>query len=352
MTDGVQYHVLSLRAIGAWAVMVVLVGVGVAVWLLLAYSGGNAPANQAHLDAIRTAGTIVVGTGGGAALLLAARRQRSAEIALRHQERATAIGEHDATERRVTELYTKAVEQLGSDKAPVRLGGLYALERLAEDNPGHRQTIINILCAYLRMPYELPDDVGKDNLKEHREQEQELQVRLAAQRLLTAHLRPSEAHDSPIETFWVDVEFDLTGAVLLNFDLSRCTVKAADFRRATFEGHASFWAASFNGSAAFSGATFTSHASFGPTTFNGMANFAGATIAGNANFESTTFSGNANFRETAFTGTAKFGLATIPNRRYTGRRTPEPWVAVDGARFERGLPPEMSPFLSPPDEDP
>ena len=41
----------------------------------------------------------------------------------------------DATERRVTELYTKAADQLGSDKAPVRLAGLYALERLAQDNP-------------------------------------------------------------------------------------------------------------------------------------------------------------------------------------------------------------------------
>jgi hypothetical protein len=54
---------------------------------------------------------------------------------------------------RITELYTKAVEQLGSEKAPVRLGGLYALERLAQDNKEHRQTIVNVICAYLRMPF-------------------------------------------------------------------------------------------------------------------------------------------------------------------------------------------------------
>ncbi|MEV4250934.1 hypothetical protein AB0J63_47045 [Streptosporangium canum] len=71
----------------------------------------------------------------------------------RHQEIATAHATHDATERRVTELYTKAVEQLGHAGAAVRLGGLYALERLAQDNPGHRQTIVNVICAYLRMPY-------------------------------------------------------------------------------------------------------------------------------------------------------------------------------------------------------
>jgi hypothetical protein len=63
---------------------------------------------------------------------------------------------HDATERRITDLYTKAADQLGSDKAPVRLAGLYALERLAQDNPEHQQTIVNLVCAYLRMPYRPP----------------------------------------------------------------------------------------------------------------------------------------------------------------------------------------------------
>jgi hypothetical protein len=125
--------VLSVRAIVAWAVAVVLSGVGVAVWLLLAYTGGDAEGNRLQLDAIRTAGTIVVGTGGAAALLLAARRQRSAEIALKqkdrdqadvarayllqervveedrvHRARVAAATEADAEARRITDLYTKA----------------------------------------------------------------------------------------------------------------------------------------------------------------------------------------------------------------------------------------------------
>jgi len=37
----------------------------------------------------------------------------------------------DAAERRITELYTKAADQLGSDEAPVPLAGLDAKERLA-----------------------------------------------------------------------------------------------------------------------------------------------------------------------------------------------------------------------------
>ena len=39
--------------------------------------------------------------------------------------------------QQVTESYAKAVEQLGHDKAPVRLGALYSLERLAQNNPEH-----------------------------------------------------------------------------------------------------------------------------------------------------------------------------------------------------------------------
>jgi len=83
--------------------------------------------------------------------MLAFRRQH-------HQEIATLLTDQDAAQRRITELYTKAVEQLGSDKAPVRLGGLYALERLGQDNPSQRQTIVNVICAYLRMPFPATPD--------------------------------------------------------------------------------------------------------------------------------------------------------------------------------------------------
>src|SRR4029453_11591667 len=34
----------------------------------------------------------------------------------------------------ITDRYTKAIEQLGRDKLDVRLGGIYALERIATDS--------------------------------------------------------------------------------------------------------------------------------------------------------------------------------------------------------------------------
>lgn len=51
----------------------------------------------------------------------------------------------------VTDRYTKAIDQLDDKKAlAVRLGGLYALERIAHDSPADRATIAEVLCAYVR----------------------------------------------------------------------------------------------------------------------------------------------------------------------------------------------------------
>ena len=53
-------------------------------------------------------------------------------------------------EKNVTDLYVKAIEQLGSDKLEVRLGGIYALERIARDSEKDHWTIMEVLTAYVR----------------------------------------------------------------------------------------------------------------------------------------------------------------------------------------------------------
>jgi uncharacterized protein YjbI with pentapeptide repeats len=51
----------------------------------------------------------------------------------------------------VAERYTKAVEQLGDTALAVRLGGIYALERLAHDYPEpYHPTVIEVLSAFIR----------------------------------------------------------------------------------------------------------------------------------------------------------------------------------------------------------
>jgi hypothetical protein len=145
-------RVLSVQSIVISAAVLVVVAV-VSGWLLWSAYGGGTPADIARLDAVRTTATIVLGTGGAAALLLTARRQRSAEQTLEHQREVAAITERDNLERRITELYAKAAEHLGSDKAPVRLAGVYALERLGQDNPSQRESVMSLFGAYLRMPF-------------------------------------------------------------------------------------------------------------------------------------------------------------------------------------------------------
>lgn len=239
---GNRERALATRTIVVWGTGLVLVAASAATGLL-ALLGGGTPADSARLDALRTAASIVVGTGGAAALLLAARRQRWAELDLEQKE-------HDATERRATEMYSRAADQLGSDKAPVRLAGLYALERLAQNHLQQRQTIVNVVCAYLRMPFK-PGARGTA---------EELQVRKAAQRILMLHLRPGSEG-----SFWPDTDLDLSEAKLVDFTLTHCRIRSAVFDRAVFSGVTDFSGAVFVSKASFDNATFSGDVDFGDT---------------------------------------------------------------------------------------
>ena len=261
------------------AVLITLaVGLAAVLWLLGQADQAPAGKDRAALraEAVKTGATIVLGTGGAAYLLLAYRRQRLEEV--------------DTRERRITELYSKAVEQLGHEKAPVRLGALYSLERLAQDNPEHRQTVIDVVCAYLRMPYTLPgrsdpdatlveqavppaedgipparDVPGQDPAHEER------QVRQTAQRILAAHLRlplgsrgadAQRRRPSVRQAFWPGISLDLTGATLVDFGFAQVSVIQAQFVGAAFQGHAEFGGAAFQGGAGFDRATFQGGTSF------------------------------------------------------------------------------------------
>ncbi len=55
-----------------------------------------------------------------------------------------------AEEGKLTERFSKAVELLGSEKLDVRLGGIYALERIARDSQKDHWTVMEILTAFVR----------------------------------------------------------------------------------------------------------------------------------------------------------------------------------------------------------
>ena len=55
-----------------------------------------------------------------------------------------------AEEGQVTERFTRAIEQLGHEEMAIRLGGIYALERLAKDSEKDHGPIMEVLTAYVR----------------------------------------------------------------------------------------------------------------------------------------------------------------------------------------------------------
>jgi hypothetical protein len=57
---------------------------------------------------------------------------------------------HTSEQGQITDRYTKAVDQLGSDKLDIRLGGIYALERLAVDSPRDDRTVYDVLTTFAR----------------------------------------------------------------------------------------------------------------------------------------------------------------------------------------------------------
>jgi hypothetical protein len=57
---------------------------------------------------------------------------------------------HISREGQITERFTKAVEALGSQNIDVRVGGIYALERIAKNSPADRNPVQFLLGAYVR----------------------------------------------------------------------------------------------------------------------------------------------------------------------------------------------------------
>lgn len=261
--------------IAALILVPVVLGSTLSVALLLLLVDAATVGDQIEL--IKTGLAVGAGTGGAVALVLAGRRQWSIEQANRVTERSVEDARHDATERRITDLYSKAADQLGSGNAAVRLAGLYSLERLAQDAPALRQTIVNLLCAYLRMPSEAAS-------------EQEIEVRRAAQRVFSTHLRPGH-------TFWPGINLDLTGAVLDYFDLKDARLDQGRFGGAKFDGRTWFDGALFDGDAVFGGTKFEMSASFQSVRFQAEARFRDAEFGGSADFGGATF-----VRPPSFTG--------------------------------------------------
>ena len=135
----------GVRSTGFWiTVWVVLVVAAVSVisvlywdWLSIRESNGSTIRN------------IVLAAAAVIALPPAIWRSKVAE-----RQAATAQRQSETAERGLlNERYQKGAEMLGGDVLAVRLGGIYALARLAREHSGdYHLEIMDLLCAFVRNP--------------------------------------------------------------------------------------------------------------------------------------------------------------------------------------------------------
>ncbi|WP_157940114.1 pentapeptide repeat-containing protein [Arthrobacter ruber] len=277
--------VLAALIVGALAIIVFADLAAGVLWPLPGAKPPNLESDK-WFDVVRSAVATVGLAGLGGAAVIAYRRQRTGE----HQHKLE-TDKHSASG--VTELrarFTTAAEQLGHEQAAVRLAGVYAMTALADDwfhvsNKNEQKVCVDVLCAYLRMPYS-PDSAKPG----------EREVRLTIINVIRDHLmRPGE-----FSTNWCNISMNFTGA----------TFDGGIFDDAVFKGRINFDKTKFVG---------------GTVTFD-RAQFAGGIVT----FDETQFSaGTVTFNETQFTA----GTVTFNKTQFVGST-----VIFEKAQFTRNAP--------------
>ena len=258
------------------------------------------------------------------------------------------------------ERYTKAVEQLGDEKAPIRMGGVYTLvglvdEWLEEENLSEServkegQVIINNLCAYVRSPFTLAshyDELSKANptpkgiYKGKKEKfyadkatlDSEADVRLGIIKEIHDRLQGS---DKNTPGAWADFEYDFSGSSFFYpVDLTKSYYKKpVNFSGSTYKEGAYFTGSTYEGRAYFSRSTYEGRAYFSRSTYEGRANFTGSTYEGRANFSRSTYEGWADFSRSTYEGWADFSGSTYEGGAYFSGSTYEGRANFSGSIF-------------------
>ena len=342
------------------------------------FDGPNADGNQLRLHLLYITGGVLALT-----TLGETHRKNTLEKHKNDQDHTRQVH----AERR--SRYTAAIEQLSSDKASIRLGGIYSLVGLVdewladektipdlEERRKEGQVIINNLCAYIRSPFDLVSkikelsestDVSKDysdgtqqfiKAQSMFREEQEMRQTILSEinKRLNGGTHIIEGGTRKIlKGMWSDFNYDFSSTVFFyptNFSDSFFGASSI-FSGATFTDNANFFGVAFTDYADFSGATFTDNAQFSKAKFTDYAqfseaeftgstdffgaeftgtNFVWAKFTGSANFSEAKFTRDANFSEAKFTGSANFfGVEFTGDANFSGATFEEKPI------FERAL---------------
>jgi len=271
------------------------------------------------------------------------RAKSNADIkaALKNQEHQAEVLKERKAERR--ERYTKAVEQLGNEKAPVRMGGVYTLigladEWLLDENLDYAekvregQVIINNLCAYIRSPFTLTsyydelsedapslDGIYKDNQQKFytnkAEFTSEADIRLSIIKEIHSRLQNPEINTPGA---WSDFEYDFSGSTFFYpIDLTNSYyAKPVNFSGSTYQDDADFESSTYQSRANFSDSIYRCWADFRSSIYQSQANFSGSTYQDGATFNGSTYTGWANFNCSTYREGAYFNSSTYQSEVY------------------------------------
>jgi uncharacterized protein YjbI with pentapeptide repeats len=221
-----------------------IIGISVAALFIGFAIGGGASWYEQHREALAPILTLMAGIAvAGVALM-------------RH------FAQTDADrQRQITKNYSKAVEQLGSDKIEMHLGGIYTLERISHESPYDYWTVMETLCAFVRerarrkAPEKAPSGIvirhyqrsesrpptdiaavlsviaRRDKKNQQRERENEWHLDFREADLSNASLRKAPLRGA-----------DLSGADLNNANLSGADLSGADLSGADLSGAHLSWA--------------------------------------------------------------------------------------------------------------
>ncbi|MBB5954559.1 hypothetical protein FHS29_001129 [Saccharothrix tamanrassetensis] len=277
----------------------------------------NAPKNEA----IKTGGLA-----GGAVVALYAlwlndRRRHTDEkrqvIEEQRQALEDARAEHDRS-RVADERFARSVELLGHDAEQVRVGAMHALAGLARSRAEYTQTVLDVLCAYLRRPFEPETESQPPRLT--RDSERELEVRLTAQRLV-ADLLP---HDDEADAARYDL--NLTRAYLTYFDISHRQVGELLIRAARLHQSNSFHHTVVHGGAWFTDSVSSGRLYLHDVVFRGKGWFSRFQCHDTTDFSRTRFLGPNKLAGARFTARVTFEGAVFA----------EP-IDFTGAEFRAGV---------------
>jgi hypothetical protein len=204
----------------------------------------------------------------------------------RQRELASLTLEHQRTQL-FNDRFATAADKLGHPEAATRMAGIYALAGLADDWISQRQTCIDVLCGYMRLPYQ--PQAGKKGFRVG-----EREVRSSLIRIIRDHLRDNASES------WQGYTFRFHRATFDGGDLSHIRMSSH---------YMSFYDAEFiSGTLDFRGSKFSGgDVSFQDARFSGgVADFRHSTFAegGKLHFSGAVFSPGSlvDFRAANFSG--------------------------------------------------